>query len=524
METENKQFEADFDVKETGEITGTAWPYGSADRIGDVIQKGAFGNVPKSLPMLFQHDQSQTVGVWHSITETDQGIKVKGTLFIDEVARAREVHALVKGKAITGLSVGFQTKSAQPRSGGGRSIKQADLLETSLVAIPMNPGARIETVKSSKHIEGNFEMENDELNEAPNVTEGAANTDTQITELKSALADTLKAFESLKTEHETLATKLNRPNVQTKAADPAEADRKAFKRWINGDEKALTITGDSGTQGGVLAPEEFEATLVRKVVELNPFRQFAGTMTIGAGSVEIPVQGGNLAVGWVSENQARSETDTTFTNKTITVYDLGAYVDVSNNLLADSQVDIMAFVADEFAKVTAKTEAQAFVSGDGSGKPTGITGNGSIGTVDAAATTAFTVNEIVDLVHSLPIDYSRNGALYMNRTTIATLRKLALASAPDAWGDSLAAGNPPTFLGYPVREVPDMVDAAASAVPIIFGDLASAYRIVDRSGMTLLRDPYTQAATNKTRVHVNRRVGGDVLDTAAVTFLQMAAS
>jgi HK97 family phage prohead protease len=137
-----------FGVDDTGAITGKAWVFGTPDRMGDIIEKGAFLS-PSHLPMLFQHDPSEPVGVWDEITETADGLSVKGRLLIADVARAREVRALVQAKAITGLSIGYSVKQATGRRGGGRIIKSLELAEVSLVTIPMHPGARVTSAKSA---------------------------------------------------------------------------------------------------------------------------------------------------------------------------------------------------------------------------------------------------------------------------------------------------------------------------------------------------------------------------------------
>lgn len=134
-------------VDDAGMIVGTAWPFGSPDRSGDLIERGAF-IAPAMLPMLFQHDPAEPVGVWTEITEDAKGLTVKGRLLVDDVARAREVRALVKAGAVTGLSIGYQTKSAKPRTGGGRTISSLELVEVSLVTVPMHPGARVTGAKS----------------------------------------------------------------------------------------------------------------------------------------------------------------------------------------------------------------------------------------------------------------------------------------------------------------------------------------------------------------------------------------
>jgi HK97 family phage prohead protease len=143
------EFKASLAVDDSGAITAMAWPFASGDRVGDWIHKGAFASAPATLPMLFGHRPNDPVGVWNDIKEGPDGLQAKGQLLINDVARAKEVHALVKVKALTGISIGFITKKAIPRKGGGRDIKLLDLVEISLVTVPMHPGARITSSKSA---------------------------------------------------------------------------------------------------------------------------------------------------------------------------------------------------------------------------------------------------------------------------------------------------------------------------------------------------------------------------------------
>lgn len=145
------EIKAALTVDDTGTITGTAWPFGSPDRTGDMIQKGAFASSVAPLPMLFGHDPNAVVGVWDAITEDASGLQVKGRLLVDEIAQAREVRAMVTAGALSGLSIGFATKKAAPRMPRGRTITALDLVEISLVSVPAHPGARISSVKDARN-------------------------------------------------------------------------------------------------------------------------------------------------------------------------------------------------------------------------------------------------------------------------------------------------------------------------------------------------------------------------------------
>lgn len=140
--------ETKFDAGESGAISGIAWKFADPDRIGDMIEPGAFKGAKLPLPMLFGHDQNDPIGVWDGADEKADGLHLKGKLLVDDVARAREVRALVKSGAVTGISIGFITKKAASRPGGGRTIKALELLEASIVTLPMHPGARVTSAKN----------------------------------------------------------------------------------------------------------------------------------------------------------------------------------------------------------------------------------------------------------------------------------------------------------------------------------------------------------------------------------------
>lgn len=143
------EIKASLAVDDAGTITGLAWPFGSPDRTGDEILPGAFKGATAPMPMLFGHDPNAPVGAWTSIAETSRGLQVSGKLLVDDVARAREVRALVLAGAVTGLSIGFTTRKAEVRKGGGRIIRAVDLLEISLVTVPAHPGAKVTSAKSA---------------------------------------------------------------------------------------------------------------------------------------------------------------------------------------------------------------------------------------------------------------------------------------------------------------------------------------------------------------------------------------
>lgn len=114
-----------------------------------MISKSAFSKMKMPIPMLFGHDFNDPIGVWDTATIKSDALHLSGAMLVDELPRAREVRALIKAGAVRGISIGFITKKSAPRKGGGRDIWDLELLEASLVTIPMHAGALITSAKSA---------------------------------------------------------------------------------------------------------------------------------------------------------------------------------------------------------------------------------------------------------------------------------------------------------------------------------------------------------------------------------------
>ncbi len=140
------ELKASLAVDDAGMITGNAWPFGSADSANDIITKGAFNFAVTHMPMLFQHNPADLIGTWDEVKETSEALTVKGQLHMDQ-PRARAVHGMIKGGLVSGLSIGFKTKSSK-RQGRNRVIDALDLFEVSVVRDPAHPRARITSAKS----------------------------------------------------------------------------------------------------------------------------------------------------------------------------------------------------------------------------------------------------------------------------------------------------------------------------------------------------------------------------------------
>jgi len=163
----------------------------------------------------------------------------------------------------------------------------------------------------------------------------------------------------------------------------------------------------------------------------------------------------------------------------------------------------------------------AYTSGDGSSKPTGVITNSLIGKA-AAAVTATTFSELLDLKYSVDRAY-RNGARFMfNDNTALSLKKIALASANQSlWQEGVIGGSPATIDGDAFTINNDMPDMAAGAHAICYGDF-SKYQIRDTAGINIRRSEHVAFLNNEITFLGELRTDGKLLDTAAVKHMRMS--
>lgn len=347
--------------------------------------------------------------------------------------------------------------------------------------------------------------------------------------MESKIAELRTEVKSATERADDLETRLARPAIGARAEETAET--KAFNVYlrrgnVSADEiKALTVSTDAN--GGFLVPETFVAELLRNVVQFSPVRQYARVMQVAGADVKMPKRTGTMTAAWVSETGARSATQPTYGEVVLTPFEAACYVDVSNQLIEDSALNIESELAFDAAEEFGRLESAAFVSGDGTGKPKGILAEATIPTVatgNASTLGTAPADKLIDMFYSLAPAYRANATWGMNSTLLASVRKLKDSQGNFLWQAGLAANQPETILGRPVAELPDMPDVAASALPIVLGDFAQGYRIADRVQLSVLRDPYSLATTGQTRFHFRRRVGGGVVKAEAFRLLRVAAS
>ena len=298
--------------------------------------------------------------------------------------------------------------------------------------------------------------------------------------------------------------------------------KKAFWNHIRkrgGVQDALKIGTDS--EGGYLVPDEFEHTLISALEEENIIRKFAHVFTTSSGAHKIPIVSTRGSASWVDEEGTIQSDDDAFGQQLIGAHKVATLMKVSEELLADSAFDLESYIKKEFARRIGNAEEEAFLTGDGKNKPTGIldTTSGAQLGVTAAAEAAITADEIIDLFYSLRSPYRKKAIWVLNDSTIKLIRKLKDQNGQYLWQPALRDGEFDTILGKRIYTSPFAPVATAGARTIAFGDF-SYYWIGDRQGISFKRLNEKYAETGQVGFLATKRVDGKLILPEAIKVLQ----
>jgi HK97 family phage major capsid protein len=302
----------------------------------------------------------------------------------------------------------------------------------------------------------------------------------------------------------------------------SDAYHQAFWNAMRGNR---VVTNDLSvgidTQGGYLAPDEFERTLVQALEEHNIMRQLARLIRTSSGDLQIPVVATKGTAAWVDEAGQIPTSDGSFGQVTLSAYKLATMIKVSHELLNDSAFPLESFLAQDFGRRMGTLEEEAFLVGDGTKKPTGVLNTAQIGKT-AASATAVTFDDIMDLYHSLKSPYRNKAVFIASDLTIKALRKLKDSTSQYLWQPSVVAGTPDTVLGRPIYVSGYMPQIAATAKVMAFGDF-SYYWIADRQGRTFERLNELFSVTDQVGFKATQRVDGKLILPEAVQVLRMGS-
>jgi HK97 family phage major capsid protein len=303
----------------------------------------------------------------------------------------------------------------------------------------------------------------------------------------------------------------------------------------------LQISTDA--QGGYALPEELRQEIIRLEKEISPLRGVVAVTSASTTDVKQLVSVGDAASGWVGETASRGQTDSPeLAQRTATFGEVFARPRIYQHMLEDAFFNVESWLTGEVARQFAEVEGQAFLNGDGSNKPVGILNGLTLGTSAAAndvsgtyqvidsgvdgdlgATADATIDFLRGVVLTLKTGYLNGAQFMMNRNTHDKLVQLRNSEGEYFLQRDITKGAAATLFGYEIvinEDMSNIPTTTGAACPILFGNFPRAYQIIDRVGVSMLRDPYTNMGS--VMFYTRKRTGSMVLDASALKVISVA--
>ena len=308
------------------------------------------------------------------------------------------------------------------------------------------------------------------------------------------------------------------PQGEVKTGRASDEYKKAMLTALRSNFRQVSNVLQEGVDadGGYLVPEEYDHRLIDVLTEENIMRGIAAKITT-SGEHKINIAATKPAAAWIEEGEALSFGDATFEQKILDAHKLHVAIKITEELLYDNAFGLENYIITEFGKALANAEEDAFLNGDGVGKPTGIfdktKGGESIGTLTAALKS----DDILDLIYKLKRPYRKNASFIMNDATLAQIRKLKDNNGQYLWQPSYQANEPDKILGYNIR-----TSAFAPTDAIAFGDYKY-YNIGDRGSRSFKQLNELFAGNGMIGYVAKERVDGLLILPEAVKILGLKA-
>ena len=308
------------------------------------------------------------------------------------------------------------------------------------------------------------------------------------------------------------------PQGEVKTGRASDEYKKAMLTALRSNFRQVSNVLQEGVDadGGYLVPEEYDHRLIDVLTEENIMRGLATKITT-SGEHKINIAATKPAAAWIEEGEALSFGDATFDQKILDAHKLHVAIKITEELLYDNAFGLENYIITEFGKALANAEEDAFLNGDGVGKPTGIfdktKGGESIGTLTAALKS----DDILDLIYKLKRPYRKNASFIMNDATLAQIRKLKDNNGQYLWQPSYQANEPDKILGYNIR-----TSAFAPTDAIAFGDYKY-YNIGDRGSRSFKQLNELFAGNGMIGYVAKERVDGLLILPEAVKILGLKA-
>ena len=273
-------------------------------------------------------------------------------------------------------------------------------------------------------------------------------------------------------------------------------------------------------QGGYLVPEEYDKRLIDVLNEENIMRGLATKITT-SGEHKINIAATKPAAAWIEEGEALTFGDATFDQIMMDAYKLHVAIKITEELLYDNAFNLEGYIIDQFGKALANAEEDAFLNGDGKGKPAGIFDaekGGQVNTTTSGNT--ISADDIITLIYNLKRPYRKSASFITNDKTLASIRKLKDNNGVYMWQPALTAGEPDRLMGYAVHTSQFAPESATGKPVMAFGDF-SYYNIGDRGSRSMQELKELFAGNGMVGYVMKERVDGRLILPEAVQIMKM---
>lgn len=357
-------------------------------------------------------------------------------------------------------------------------------------------------------VKGELDALDDRIKQLTDLEKRAVAADTVRERVERATVETPETARAIKREEDEVRSFLNgeKRTVESRITDPVA-------RWLHMDPKERRDVLTSST--GAPVPTSFADRLTMHLVQIGPMWDTSTVMRTDSGeNIQFPRTSAHGASTFKAEGSALDETQPTFaTFITLGAWKYGTFQQYSYELLADSGIDILGYIADQAAISIAVVTNTAFTTGNDSSAPNGIVPASTLGVTGANAVTgAFTSDNLLELLYSVGPQYRRlNASWQMRDASILAARKLKDGNGAYIYVPGLSAAEPDTLLAYPLNSNPDVVATGLSAKSIIFGAL-SKYLIRQAGAIRFERSDEFAFTSDLSTFKIAIRVDGDLLD------------
>lgn len=288
------------------------------------------------------------------------------------------------------------------------------------------------------------------------------------------------------------------PKEQKRDAQPDtfEAELRSF---LKGEKRSITVAPDEqlslpqlrsiaaqqrditkapATAGGHTVGTAFYSQLVDHLIEVSGVMQAGPTVLITERGENLPIPrttAHSSAASEIGEGVAITESDPAFQQLVLGAYKYGVIVQASYELLEDTWVDLLGYLAMQAGRAVGNAFGARLVTGSGVSQPQGVATAATVGVTGGTGVAgAFTSDNLIDLYFSVIAPYrSSPGCSWLLRdATLATVRKLKDTANQYLWQPSLQVGEPDTLLGKPVYTDPAVAAVGLNNRSVLFGDLS----------------------------------------------------